>query len=134
MKRRLSEYRGEYQVYSKGASDVARSAAYAGIALIWVFHVDRATGGMLPGALLFPTAMFAAAIALDILQYLVGTILWWVFFRFHEGKLVDPADDPELDHSPWLPQAIWLFFWLKLVAVALGYWGVGRFIVRSWST
>ena len=129
---KLSGYLETYYDVSGKASDVARSASLGGIGLVWVFRVDAKPAAALPKELLWPTAMFAAALALDLLQYTVSTITWGIFHRYHERKLTNPGEDPEVVHSPWLKAPIELCFLLKLAAVAAGYWGVGRYILGVW--
>ncbi len=129
---KLSEYKSEYYEYSEKASDVARTAAFAGIALVWVFKIDGQPIPKLPKELLLPTALFALAIGCDLFQYITATAIWGCFHRLHERTLCSPLDDPDLHHSPWLPRAIIVFFILKLASVVAGYVTAITFVVQQW--
>ncbi len=129
---KLSGYKEDFYTFSGKASDVARTAAFAGIALVWVFKIDSKPFPKLPEDLLSPTGLFALCLALDLLQYVSATIIWGLFHRHHERKLSNPSDDPELSHSPWLVRPLQLFFTLKLVSVMAGYLFIGKYIIKVW--
>jgi hypothetical protein len=129
---KLSEYKQDFYTYSGIASDVARMAAFAGIALVWVFKIDAKPVSRLPQELLVPSGFFALAIALDLLQYVAATAIWGLFHRYHERSLVNPTDDPELSHSPWLVCPLHFLFALKLISVMAGYVLVGRYLIGVW--
>jgi len=126
---KLSEYKEDFYTFSGKASDVARTAAFAGIALIWVFKIDAKPIPLLPNDLIIPTGLFALAIALDLLQYVTATVIWYLFHRYHECKIINPSDDPELTHSPWLVLPMHLMFALKIISVIAGYVFVGIYII-----
>lgn len=129
---KLSEYKKDFYTFSGKASDVARAAAFAGIALIWVFKIDAKPVERPPNELLIPTGLFALALALDLLHYTTGAITWGLFHRLQEKKLAEPTDDPELSHSPWLVRPLSLLFSLKLMSVMAGYGFVGKYIISTW--
>ena len=110
---KLSEYKETFYTFSGKASDVARTAAFAGIALVWVFKIDAKPIPRLPNELLLPTGLFAFGIGLDLMHYVTASIIWGLFHRHHEKQLANPTDDPELEHSPWLLHIINGFFALK---------------------
>ena len=130
---KLSEYLDVYYKFSEKTSDLARNAAFAGIALVWVFKTDGQDVAAVPQQLILPTAMFALALCCDLLQYTIATCIWGVFHWLHERTLSSPSEDPDLDHSPWLPRGIMLFFVLKLLCVAAAYWFVGQFVIEQLS-
>lgn len=127
----LSEYLDRFYSDSATASDKIRTAAFAGIALVWVFRMDSATTPKLPVELIPPALCFAAAIAADVLQYLSGTVVWGLFHRFHEKRL--EGRGVELDHSPWLTVPAWTFFVMKALATALGYVWLFAHLAKAWS-
>jgi hypothetical protein len=74
---RLSEYEDAYFDQATKASDIARSLAFAGIALIWVFHISTEPVGItepvgqpprLPNPLLIPSGLFALALLLRVVN------------------------------------------------------------------
>jgi hypothetical protein len=128
---KLSEYLDVYYKFSEKTSDLARKAAFAGIALVWVFKTDGRTVAAVPQQLILPTAMFALALCFDLLQYTIATCIWGVFHWRHEKMLSSSSDDPDLEHSPWLPRGIMVFFVLKLLCVAVGYSAVVLFVLQQ---
>lgn len=116
---KLKDYRNDYYVFSGKASDVARQLAFAGIALIWVFKVDKAGVMALPGGLLVPVGAFVVALSLDLLQYLFATLIWGSFSRYQEMR--KKKDDDELLAPAILNWPALVCFWLKLLAVVVGY-------------
>lgn len=131
---KLSEYKAAFYTHSGKASDSARAAAFAGIAIIWVFKIDAKPAPQLPNELLLPTGLFALGLALDLFHYMTATIIWYLFHRYQEKKLPNPADDPELSHSPWLAYPLTVLFGLKLMSVMAGYGFVVRYVIDIWSS
>jgi len=129
---KLSEYKETYYTFSGKASDVARAAAFAGIALTWVFKIDAKPIPRLPDELLLPTGLFALGLGLDLIHYVTGSIIWGLFHRYHEKCLANPTDDPELEHSPWLLRIINVLFALKLMCVLAGYAFMIVYIIQQW--
>ena len=87
----LSDYKRDYYDFSGKASDVARSVAFAGVAIVWIFRVSGSDGPKPPGSLLLPLALLAAGLGLDLLHYIWGAATWGLFHRYHESKLGDPG-------------------------------------------
>ena len=130
---KLSDYKQDYYEFSGKASDVARTASFAGLALIWIFRVDAKPAPHLPADLLLPTALFALSLALDLLHYITATTIWGTFHKYHEMKLKNPNEDPELDHPVYFEYPILLFFVLKLTSVAFAYVAVGNYLWKLWA-
>jgi hypothetical protein len=129
---KLSEYRECYRDYSAKASELSRTLAFAGIALIWFFRLDVKPVPKVPNALLLPLCALVLALALELFQYAWASFVWWAFHRWHEYRLKDPDDDPELSHSEWLSKPIHFLFWAKVACVLFAYWHIGSFIIRAW--
>jgi hypothetical protein len=79
--------------YSKLASDASRQLAFAGIAAIWVVNGSKHP---VQAELMWPMALLAIALLLDILHYLIGTSSWWVFTKYHEEKLIESGEERKL--------------------------------------
>jgi len=119
----LSDYKKEFYDYSAKASDILRNASFAGIAVIWIFHVTTNGSFSVPPALILPAALFVLAIISDISQYVIGAIIWGGFHLYQESKLSHPEkDDPQIAHNTYLPLPIWVCFFAKIIFVACGYW------------
>ncbi len=129
---RLNDYKKDFYEFSAKASDAARSAAFAGIALVWVFKLDAKPIPHLPRELLAPAGLFALGLASDLLQYVVGTGIWGAFHLYNERRLRNPQSDPQLSHPVWLPVPVHVFFVLKVLAVVVGYLLLGVYVWRAW--
>ena len=117
---KLTEARGHYEAFSSLASGVARNAAYAGIAIVWIFKVDNNTGMSLPEEILIPAFMFIIALSFDLLHYVFAALFWGVFNRYKEyTKGIDFSGD--IEAPVWINAPAIIFFWSKLVFVILGY-------------
>ena len=119
---KLSEYKSEYQDFSAKASDRARVASFAGIAIIWLFKKVDASGEIhIDVDLLWPLVMFVSAIVSDLFQYISGYGIWYFVYRYNEKKLTKNNEDPDLVHSPNLAKPIHILFILKLLFATIGY-------------
>ncbi len=129
---KLSDYRDTYYEFSRTASSIARTLAFAGIALIWIFRIELKPIARIPSELLAPLALLATTLAFDLLQYISGTCVWGIFQWYHEKKLVDVLMDPDLDSSSWLKIPQFIFFVLKLFTVLLAYFFLTTYIWDIW--
>lgn len=130
---KLSNFLNAYEEYSGKASDVSRQLAFAGIALIWIFRYDvsdSSDGYVLPNALLIPLTLLIAALSADLFQYVIASLIWYVFHRHHE-KLRTNDSDPELEAPYYLHYPISLFFIIKIIFVIISYVLFLRFAISS---
>jgi hypothetical protein len=125
---KLSEFRSTYQELSGKASEVARSLAFAGIALVWVFKTGADVPRPPPG-LIAPTILLTAGLACDLIQYVYSAAAWGIFARIHERRLQDLQEDPDLDAPAWINWPTLFFFWTKLVCVAAAYLLMGKYFI-----
>lgn len=117
----LSEYWANHETYTAKASDLARQFSFAGIAVVWVFRIGEQDRLVIPKDLLWPLCLFIIALACDLVQYVTGTIIWYVFCRHHEKRLEKPTDNPELTAPDWVNWPTTIFFMLKLLFVSVSY-------------
>ncbi len=118
---KLSKYRETYYDYSGKVSDVARQLSFAGIVVIWIFKTGDNTDLKVPSNLILPLALFSFALACDLLQYIMATVIWGSFHRYHEKKLTNLSEDPDLTAPYYFTWPITSFFILKLMSVIAGY-------------
>lgn len=119
---KLSEYKKEYQDFSRLASERSRVAAFAGIAIVWLFReIDNSGKIHLSDEMLLPLLMFVWAILLEFFQYLLGAFIWFCVFKYFENSLADKTKDPDFVHKSILALPIHALFYLKFVLVAFGY-------------
>lgn len=127
----LEQFREARDVFSSAASASARRLAFAGIAIVWLFRTGEGMGSKLPDPLLLPVLLFAATLALDLLHYLVATVIWSVFCRLKENQEV--CSGTPLDAPAWFNWPTNLFFYSKIASVALGYVLMIRFLYVAWA-
>jgi hypothetical protein len=89
---KLAEYRKTFYEFSGKASDVSRQLSFAAIAIIWLFKNDLPGGGhpTIPHALIFPGILIVTALAADLLQYTLASLIWRLYYRYLEKKRVPP--------------------------------------------
>lgn len=115
----LGDYRQAYYEHSGKASDVARTLALSGLAVIWIFAVEKDGHQTLPTSLLWPGALIVTCLALDLLQYVIAAAIWGGFARHHEKKRV--SADRELVAPAWFNWPALACFWGKLATVMAAY-------------
>ena len=130
---KLSSYQDRYYKFTEIASEVNRKAAFAGIAVIWVFKTSIDGVDTPPEELLIPLALFSLGLTLDLLQYVVASAIWAAFFRYHDARRSTADEDPDLSHSPALSLPIYLFFVLKFFFVISAYAALSFFLVAAWA-
>lgn len=123
----LEDAKAAYESLSGKASDIVRQISLAGVGVIWIFK--SGTGGSLSlEAPLLKAAFFIfLALLLDLLQYILGTIIWFLYFRHRESKGTKQSD--EFLAPPQLNWPMWLLFYLKAVAMLVAYgWYIVPFL------
>jgi hypothetical protein len=115
----LSDARSAYEALSGKASDIVRQLSLAGIGLIWIFRMGSDKEPVIDQGLLRAALFIFLALLLDFLQYLTGTIIWFLYFRFKEthGTLVSD----EFLAPPQLNWPMWTLFYLKSGTMLVAY-------------
>jgi hypothetical protein len=126
---KLKDYKEEYQWYSGKASDIVRHLSFAGIAIIWIFKTQSQNLPKIPDSLLLPLALFCVSLASDLLQYLSGYLIWFVFYRYQEINGIN--EDEKIEHSGFLPLPLHIFMLIKVVAVIIAYYRLIVFIFNA---
>lgn len=129
----LADYLKSYYELSGKASDVARQLAFAGIALIWIFHQQGVNSIALPPPLIWPAAFFICGLAFDLLQYVAGALIWGAFHRSHEKRL--GVDSKKALSAPaWFNWPGIFFFSAKIALVLAGYFLLLRYVLAILQT
>lgn len=119
MKQKFKEYRSDFYALSGKASDATRQLALAGIAVVWIFKVQDGQNISVPRELLAPALFFVVALALDLLQYALASLIWEGFLHYHSKH--GAKDEDEVDaHWKWNMPANFCFV-MKIVGVICGY-------------
>lgn len=125
----LYDYRQSYYEFSGASSAVTRQAAFAGIALVWIFNSQSASGIVLPRSLLWPTFFLIACLACDLLHYITASAIWGFFHRLKEKQGV--SLDHELKAPIYLNWPSLGLFWSKHLFVIFGYAGLLAFVYNA---
>ena len=126
---KLQGYRETFYIYSGKVSEITRQLAFAGIALIWLFKKESAGQFSVPRELIMPGALIVAALALDLVHYIIGSVVWFVFYR--EQEKIGRSEEKEIDHSAWLELPIWIPFFLKTACVLTAYAMMLQYLLRA---
>jgi hypothetical protein len=113
------EARSAYYEFSGKLSEVARQLSFAGIAVVWLFHVDAKRGPQIDERLWQAITLIVISLACDFAQYGYQTAAWGILNRIQEHRGV--TADADFVAPAWLNWPGLLFFWAKVLAVGLAY-------------
>ena len=102
-------------------SDVARQAAYAGLAVIWIFKTADATPYHLDRSLIAAGVLLALALSLDLAQYACNAALRWFNARNEEKLRGVDYKGKDITLPKRLNRIPYALFALKVTLVAAGY-------------
>ena len=109
-----------HKEFSKTASVICRQLGFAGIAIIWVFKVDRAGSPTIAAGLVVSALLIVAALTFDLLHYVIATLIWGYYARRLEirkdGGSKMPDDFPRSINWPTN-----VVFWLKICLMIVAY-------------
>lgn len=121
-KKTIDNYKADYYYFTGKASEIVRSLSLAGIAVVWIFKVsgEKVT---LAHELLYTLKWFITALALDLLQYVIGSLIWYFYYMYLEEKIKRKIIEPDEDvKAPQvLPIIINIIFILKITATVVAY-------------
>lgn len=124
---RLGEARQTYYEASGTASTIARQLGFAGIGIIFTFRNESASK-QVPRDLVPAAILIVAALAFDLLQYLVRTIVWGRFARVTEQQMEDALDDALVSAPDWINRPPIVLFALKMLAMGAAYGYLLKFL------
>lgn len=126
---KLSEIRSDYVRYSTKLSDINRQLIFAGIAIVWLFRISTTDGITIPQDLLYPLLLFVASFLFDLIQYLVQSVIWYIYYWIKKSSNVS-EDDIVAESELWnIPT--WAFWLLKVLTLILGYYKLGEYLLNS---
>ena len=126
---KLSDCRATYYEMSGSASTVTRQAAFAGIALVWIFNSKADQKITLPEELLWPTLFLVICLACDLLHYILSAAIWGFYQRFREKHGTE--EDTDFRAPIYLNWAPLTMFWGKHLFVLLGYYSLLNYLLTS---
>ncbi len=121
-KKTIDDYKADYYYFTGKASEIVRSLALAGIAVVWIFKSSGETI-TIAGPLFIASKWFIIALALDLTQYVAGSIIWYFYYKYLEKlikrKVINPKED--IKAPSILPFIINIFFLFKVLASIIAY-------------
>jgi hypothetical protein len=102
-------------------SDVARQAAYAGLAVIWIFKTGEPATYHLEHSLIWAGVLLALALVLDLAQYAVNAALRWFNARHEERVRGVDYEGKDITLPKSINRIPYALFVLKVALVAAGY-------------
>jgi hypothetical protein len=126
---KLEEYKKDSYEFTKSASDLVRQFAFAGIGIIWIFKYEKPIDHLIPVELFKPLLFLIITLALDLLQYLLPSIIWTIFYKYHEKK--GRNNDYELKANKWYSRPGWLFYYGKIITLSVAYILITNFILNK---
>ena len=115
----LVDARSAYETLSGKASDIVRQLSLAGIALIWLFRVGPDKTPVIDQGLSRAALFIFLALFFDFLQYLVGTLIWFLYFRYKETH--GTSEEDEFLAPGRLTWPTWTPFHLKSAMMLVAY-------------
>ena len=116
--------------YTQKAGDVSRQLGVAGLALVWLFHTanvpfgSSVIGTALEQDLRLPTIYIVVSLALDGVQYFIGSALWF-------WKYVTGSSGVNASTFPLIIKINITLVFLKLLAMIVAYGLIGLIIWNS---
>jgi hypothetical protein len=120
---KLGDARDAYYDYSSRVSESTRFLAFAGIGVVWVLRVEKASEAI-TSSLLLPLLLFVASLGFHLLHYVAATLVWGAFHRYTEIRMKGDEDTTFLA-PPWINWPGNLFFISKVLLVIAGYITLG---------
>lgn len=126
---KLSEIRQAYEDLSASASNICRQLCFAGIGIIWIYNKAKDSVSI-PDELQTPLFLLVISLSIDILQYVIGSILWYYVY-LHNRKSDVSEEDTEVYESEYLNILTWLFWCAKIVVMGVAYFQLACYIGRN---
>ncbi|MBI5281694.1 MAG: hypothetical protein HY858_08445 [Candidatus Solibacter usitatus] len=117
---KLDELKSAYELRSSKVSDYVRQLSFAGIGLVWVFRDGAGQEAPhLDSRLIVAALLMAVTLTIDLIHYLLGTIILFLYFR-HKEKAGTKRDD-EFTMTEALTWPTWILFYLKTGTMLMAY-------------
>ncbi len=120
----INDYKTDYEYFTGKASEINRNIALGGIAIIWIFRTSDTNKLMIPEALIPPLICLVMALAIDLLQYISGGLIWFIFFKYKESQLNKGTlkCNENIKAPAILPLFLHILYWLKILCTGVAYY------------
>lgn len=117
---KLSEIRKAYEDLSSTLSAVLRSLNFSGIAVIWIFSGNSINA--IVASFLFPCILLCLSLFFDAIQYLAGTVIWYIYYLKVRCRNKGTDEDTVMvNESESLNIFPWILFGCKTILCFTGY-------------
>jgi hypothetical protein len=127
---KLEQFKKEAQEFSGLASGIVRQLAFAGIALIWIFKIDKPIDHLIPEECYIPLLLFVITLVFDFLQYFIPSIIWMSFFKHYEKKHNGNVD-VDLKAKEIYSYPGYFFYYAKVITLSIGYFLIIYFLLKK---
>ena len=120
---KIAEYKEDYYHFTGKLSDINRNMALAGIAIVWLFKKGESDEIRICTELIMPLIIFAVSLSLDMIQYIYQSLLCFIAYKKFDKKHKNDPNKKEIDveHPEKYNIPTWIFFWIKILTMILGY-------------
>ncbi len=125
----LKDFQTQAEYFSGKASEITRQIVFAAIAIIWIFR-NPSPGQIIPKELLLPLYLLFATLALDLIHYIIGSVIWGIFCEVKErsvnqGKITaENVDAPNI-----LSYFVTFFFFLKIIVLGFAIYFLSAYFL-----
>jgi hypothetical protein len=118
---KLSKINEAAREYTKLASEIVRQLSLAGIGIIWLFKNSDGSDKLFDPILIVPLLLLAFALFCDLIQYIIGGIIWRSFTKNNQHLKTIQNPDPEIDIPDSKSTPTYLFYAMKIIAMFIAY-------------
>ncbi|MGO1003927.1 hypothetical protein [Lysobacter sp. CA196] len=111
------------------ASDVVRQFAFAGIAVVWLLRSADAAEPI-PTALIPALALFGIALTCDLLQYVVGSVIWTTYYRMKLKQNI--SETTEFQELWFITLPTYTLFAVKIILSIAAWAFVAYYLAGNW--
>ena len=115
----LKDVLESYKKKTGTASTISRQLGFAGIAIIWLFVSQYGEIFNIPNELILPAILIVISLAFDLLQYVVGGLIYGIFNTIKKWKGINL--NSEVVFPGYLNYPGLTFYWLKIITIFIAY-------------
>ncbi len=127
---KLEQFKKEAHEFQGLTSGLVRQLAFAGIALIWIFKLDKPKDHLIPNECYLPLLFFVLTLIFDFLQYFVPSIIWMRFFKYYE-KINNGNVEVDLKTKNIYTYPGYFFYYTKIISLGIGFYLVMSFLINK---
>lgn len=86
VKKQIAIFKSDYEYFTGKTSEINRTLALAGIAVVWIFIKNDVNGVHLPQELSIPLKWFILTLVADLIHYFLGGFIWWRHFIYYKKR------------------------------------------------